>query len=1465
MRNNYCVYHLHSDLSSGITNIDSVTKYKQYIERAKECGMTAMAFSEHGSVFEWWHKKQDIEAVGMKYIHAIEAYITEGLNEKVRDNYHCVLIARNYEGFREINKLSSISFNRDDGHFYYVPRITIDELLSTSNNVLITSACLGGILHNGTDEIRRKLLEFFIKNKDRCFLEIQHHQEEEQKKYNLELVQISEKTGIPLIAGTDTHALNAEHLDARAMLQKSKNVHFENEDAWDLTFKTYDELVAAYEEQGVLSPEIYQQAIENTNVMADMIEEFSIDKEKKYPKLYEDSKAVFIQKIAEGFEWRGINNLPNRQEYLNRAGEEIKTFEHNGAIDFMLLEEDYKRELRKKGVYPGYSRGSVSGSLVAYLLGITEVDSIKHNLNFQRFMNTERISLADIDSDWYDQDRETVKQYLYNKEGLYCCDIITFNTIQTKGAIRDIGRALEMSLDLVGEICDSIERGEEHYRKEYPELFRYVDLVSGVIVSVGNHPAGVVVSPFPIEEWFGTFTTKTNKYPISQINMKEIDSLNFVKLDILGLDNVGLINKTCEMLGIERLTPNNTPLEKEVFESIRDDTTCIFQWESDLASAYIKRLFSDETIEKIKERNPDFSYMDLLSVGNGALRPAGSSYREELARGEFRDNGHGALNKMLASTQGFLVFQEQIIQFLNEFCGYTMGEADVVRRCVSEDTQILLANGNQCLIKDIQPEQEVVTYNEYGDATIKKVTNKFDNGQKEVFEISAKHNLKIQATKDHKILTQRGWVQVADLSKNDFIMTPRKIKPVNDGLKSNKRLSSETMFMLGILIGDGTLSHNPIFTNSDIDLVHKYKDCVNQLLRNPVDCKFKTFKTKGKNVDFIYSVGIRSDNYKKSLKKLLDKCELRKLSAQKSIPEVIMNYPIGKKIFNLLAGLFNTDGYFINSSKAIAYSSMSKILCQQIQSLLLKMGIAAIIYRKHIAEYDKYCYEVYIKQLDSLRLFKSNILPYMVGEKRELFSIGLSNMSSLAYNYFLPSTYVKEIRQRMEEKDISLRNIGLKNGEKNLKVVNDSSVTDIKAQRIISHIYCPESYFILNADYYPCQIKSIKKIGVKNVYDIEVEDTHNYVGNGVIVHNCFSKKIGTEEHIPQIKAGFIKTMKEKYGVEKAESEKLIANFLRVIKDASDYLFSLNHSDPYSWIGYICGYLRYHYPYEFITTALNIFEDKEEKTLKITEYAKKIGIEIKSIKFRYSLPEYMYDKNTKSIYKGMKSIKYLNKRISHQLYNLRDRKFKDFYDLLNVISTETSVDSRQLEILIQLDFFSEFGNPNQLLRKVELYNEYYKRAQFRKDELTPDEIAGILLCDYTETDKLYKVKSTMELIRFLDDSDNIKTPVKDRIAYENKHLGYIDIVLPDLPASFAYVMDVNGKYKNKIVMLYRLNTGEIERVKIKAKVFDSNPIKVGQIINTTDANQEKRWKRLADGSFKQIDEYETVLYKWCIVK
>ena len=374
MTNNYVIYHLHSDISSAVTNIDSINKPEHYVDYAKTLGMTAMAFSEHGSVMGWKHKKDIIESAGMKYIHACEFYLTEDdiKVDKHRDNYHCVLIAKNYDGVKELNLLSSQSFNRDDWHFYYTPRISVRDLYNTSDNIIITSACLASVFNRGNKDLKIEMLKFFAKNKHRCYLEIQHHNCEDQRKYNQRLHFLSERTGIPLIAGTDTHALNDEYAEGRRVLQKAKGVFFADEDDWDLTFKTYDELVKAYELQNAIPKEVYLQAIENTNVMAEQIEEFKFDYTAKYPKLYDDSEKVFKQKIAQGLKDRHINSsLPNYKEYKERIAYEYDTYKHNGAIDFLLLEEDYKTQMRNRGIEYGYSRGSVSGSIIAYLLHIT--------------------------------------------------------------------------------------------------------------------------------------------------------------------------------------------------------------------------------------------------------------------------------------------------------------------------------------------------------------------------------------------------------------------------------------------------------------------------------------------------------------------------------------------------------------------------------------------------------------------------------------------------------------------------------------------------------------------------------------------------------------------------------------------------------------------------------------------------------------------------------------------------------------------------------------------------------------------------------------------------------------------------------------------------------------------------------------------------------------------------------------
>lgn len=296
---NYTITHLHTMLSNGVTNIDSVTSFQQYIDKARELGMSAIAFTEHGSVFEWYHKKCAAEEAGMKYIHAAEVYLTESLDEKVRDNYHCCLYSRNYDGVKELNKLISTSFNRQDNHFYYTPRISFDELERTSDNIIFTSACIGGALYKGTESAKDRFLEFCLRNKHRCFLEVQPHLVTEQAEYNAWLLELHRQYGIELIAGTDTHALNDAHIKGRSILQRSKNVFFDGEDGWELRMQSYDELCELFRKQRALPEDEYLRAIENTNVLASMVEEFTLDRGTKYPHIYDKPEEKFVEMVYE--------------------------------------------------------------------------------------------------------------------------------------------------------------------------------------------------------------------------------------------------------------------------------------------------------------------------------------------------------------------------------------------------------------------------------------------------------------------------------------------------------------------------------------------------------------------------------------------------------------------------------------------------------------------------------------------------------------------------------------------------------------------------------------------------------------------------------------------------------------------------------------------------------------------------------------------------------------------------------------------------------------------------------------------------------------------------------------------------------------------------------------------------------------------------------------------------------------
>ena len=662
--NNYVCYHLHSELSL----LDSCTNFKLYVDKAKELGQSAICFTEHANCYNWIEKKMYCEEQGIKYIHSVECYLTKALLQtddesqephKVRDNYHTILIAANYAGLQEINKLIDISTQED--HFYYKPRLSFDEFKNISDNVIKISACLASPLNKLRDET---LIPYYD------YLEIQPHvNSEEQKEYNQWLYQMAIKYNKPLIAGTDTHSLNKYKAECRSILQKAKHIVFTNEDEFDLTYKSYDELVDMFKAQGALPEEVYLEAIENTNKMAESVETFELDKSFKYAKCYDDDEAVLKQRVNEGYKdkvRRGV--IKKDPQYSINVKEEFRVFKKIGMLGFMLFMSDLVRWCWANGIPIGYCRGSVGGSTIAYLTDIIDVDPVVWHTVFSRFANEDRKELGDIDIDISPTQRHLVYEHIIDSFGAdYTAYILAIGTISDKGTIDEIGRALDYSLDYVANIKKAYEVDPEKAKKDYPDLFYYFDGLLNTAVSQSMHPAGIIVSPITLPDNYGTFWADGKR--ILQINMEECHEVSLNKYDLLGLKNVEIIKDTCALAGIPYPKSNEINWNDEkVWSDLITSPAGIFQFEGD----YAFKLLQSFQPHKIND----------MSLVNAALRPSGASYRDRLLAHEINHNPSEIIDDLLKDNFGFLVFQEDTIAFLQKICGLTGSEADNIRRAI---------------------------------------------------------------------------------------------------------------------------------------------------------------------------------------------------------------------------------------------------------------------------------------------------------------------------------------------------------------------------------------------------------------------------------------------------------------------------------------------------------------------------------------------------------------------------------------------------------------------------------------------------------------------------------------------------------------------------------------------------------------------------------------------------------------
>lgn len=911
------------------------------------------------------------------------------------------------------------------------------------------------------------------------------------------------------------------------------------------------------------------------------------------------------------------------------------------------------------------------------------------------------------------------------------------------------------------------------------------------------------------------------------------------------MDNIGLIYKTCDLAGIPFLTPDNTPPDDiNVWNSIKEDTTMIFQWESNSARQYLKQLFSDGTIEKIRAKNPNFSYMDLLSIGNGAIRPAGASYRDALSQGIYKDNGNDALNDFLSPTLGYCI----------------------------EENQMVHAVGCKKKIKDIQIGD--VVYTKSGTSN---VTRKTYMGEKDTICLHT-HASQLTCTRDHKILSEYGWIEADKLVHGDHVA-------VRVGNTNSETYEKYKLRLIGYLIGDGILtSHNNVgFVNQDLDVINDFCDMAAQF--DNCQTSISNRRSRVNKLDLYYAnvKHIIPHKTPTSVAQYLRSIGFKKTPSgglyaeEKFIPDFVFKLKT-EYMLQLLGAYTDTDSCISNRGiKVLKYTTASKRLADDLVEAYRLIGYSAYVNRM-----TEKAYVVCVNNAaDALRMLYNYSFKIRKRYKyEELFAV--RNTTNVVRFSSIQRYVDKSIWKKIQrDEGITLYGKGAQ---------NNISIKTLKRLAEKYGLHFPSYLFDDNIIWSP--IVSKEDVGMRKVYDLTIAGEHNFVCENIVVHNCvyqeqvieflhkfcgftmgeadvvrrhFSKKTGTETDIPIIKdggylskdkkhyiKGFIKTMQDEYGVQKEEAERIIVDFLKVIMDASDYLFSKNHSDPYSWIGYICGYLRYHYPLEFITSALNIFADNEEKTLAIIAYAKEHGISIHPIKFRKSTAQYNYDKETHEIYKGIASIKYMNSEVADQLFELGNKTYISFTNLLENITTYTTINSKQLRILTELDFFSEFGDANKLLNVIELFEALHGKKNISKEKLPKLGIDQDVIRRYAakETEKMYTGVDVDGLVSEMEGLIKYRPrTLADKITSQQERLGYIDIK-DDKYSGFGVVMSVDTKYSPKL-KVYSLKNGTTVECKVQKQVFNKQKLKEGQIIRIIEQKRKPKLRRTEDGEFEPV--------------
>ena len=710
--------HLHSEYSllDGACRVADIPKY------AKKCGHDAVALTDHGAMYGAVAFYKACKAEGIKPIIGCEMYVAEGsMLERTKENrrYHLILLVKNETGYRNLIYLVSKSFS--DG-FYVKPRIDMDLLAKHSEGLIALSACIAGyipqkLLSGEYDEARKMALRMKdIFGAENYYLEIQDHGMEEERRVAAGLAELSSECGIGLVATNDVHYLERSHAEYQDVLMCIQTNEVVTEER-SLKFATDEYYYKSTEEMKILFG-AYRGAIENTAKIASMCS-FDFDFSKTFLPRYDLPAGVtggeYLRKITEeGLERRIASGdidpaLIARDKYASRIENELTVIDNMGYSEYFLIVWDFVSHAKKKKIPVGPGRGSGASSLVAYLIGITDVDPIKYGLIFESFLNYGRVSMPDFDIDFADNRREEVIDYVKQRYGDdRVSQIITFGTMSARAVVRDVGRALGMSYAVVDRIAKLIPRElnitltDALAKKELKDAFdedastrKLLEVslaLEGMPRHASTHAAGVVITDKPVYEYVPLASNGGNM--LTQFDMDTVAELGLLKFDFLGIRYLTVICETEKK--IRRRDPSfdveKIPLDDaETYRLIcKGKTEGTFQMNATI-KPFLPMIHPDSFEDIIAVMALDRP--GPISAGSVELYSAGKRDRSKIKYVTDK------LSPILDSTYGCLLYTEQITQIFRELAGYTFSKADNVRRAIKKKKADVLASEREGFIK----------------------------------------------------------------------------------------------------------------------------------------------------------------------------------------------------------------------------------------------------------------------------------------------------------------------------------------------------------------------------------------------------------------------------------------------------------------------------------------------------------------------------------------------------------------------------------------------------------------------------------------------------------------------------------------------------------------------------------------------------------------------------------------------